>query len=185
MRYVFAVLALLALVGGLVAVKFTQISSLMSMGEKMKEAGPPPETVGTAVSQEQTWGGLVSAVGTIESVKGVAISNEVPGVVSAIRFESGATVKQGQVLVELDSQRRAGAARLARRAGSSRRPTSAARGRSWRTTRSRKAQLDTDERSSRRPAPTSTRCRRRSTARWCARRSPESSASARSTSAST
>jgi membrane fusion protein (multidrug efflux system) len=43
-------------------------------------------------------------VGTIASGKGVAISNEVPGIVAAIRFESGAPVKAGQILVELDSR---------------------------------------------------------------------------------
>lgn len=104
MRYLVAGLALLVLVGGLVAVKFTQISSLISMGKQMEKIGPPPEAVGTAMSQEQTWGGSVSAVGTITSFKGVAISNEVPGIVSAIRFESGAKVNSGQVLVELDSK---------------------------------------------------------------------------------
>jgi membrane fusion protein (multidrug efflux system) len=104
MRYLVAGLAILVLVGGLVAVKFTQISSLISMGKQMEKIGPPPEAVGTAMSQEETWGGSVSAVGTITSFKGVAISNEVPGIVSAIRFESGAKVKAGQVLVELDSK---------------------------------------------------------------------------------
>jgi membrane fusion protein (multidrug efflux system) len=104
MRYVVAGLALLLLVGGLAAVKFTQISSLISMGKQMQKLGPPPEAVGTAISQDQSWGGTVAAVGTITSFKGVAISNEVPGIVSAIRFESGASVKQGQILVELDSK---------------------------------------------------------------------------------
>jgi membrane fusion protein (multidrug efflux system) len=103
MRYVVAALALVLLVGGLAAVKFTQISTLMAFGKQMQKAGPPPEAVGTALAQEQTWGGSIAAVGTITSVKGVAISNEIAGVVKAIRFESGATVKQGQVLVELDS----------------------------------------------------------------------------------
>src|SRR6266545_3887411 len=104
MRYVVAGLALLVLVGGLAAVKFTQISSLISTGKQMQKMGPPPEAVGTAVAHDQTWGGSVAAVGTITSVKGVAISTEVPGLVSAIRFESGAVVKQGQILVELDSK---------------------------------------------------------------------------------
>ena len=104
MRYVLAGLALIVLVGGLAAVKFTQISSLISMGKEMQKQGPPPEAVGTATAEEQTWGGSVSAVGTITSVKGVAISNEVPGVVSAIRFQSGASVKEGQTLLELDSR---------------------------------------------------------------------------------
>jgi membrane fusion protein (multidrug efflux system) len=104
MRYVFAGLALLVLVGGLATVKFSQISMLINMGKEMQKLGPPPETVGTAKAEEQTWGGSVSAVGTITSGKGVAISNEVPGIVSAIRFESGAFVKQGQILLELDSR---------------------------------------------------------------------------------
>src|SRR4051794_35756932 len=103
MRYFVSALALLVLVGGLAAVKFTQISSLMAFGKQMQKAGPPPEAVGSAVAETQTWGGSLSAVGTITSVKGVAISNEVPGIVKAIRFESGAQVKQGQILVELDS----------------------------------------------------------------------------------
>ncbi len=104
LRYVLPALALLLLVGGLVAIKFTQISSLISMGKQMQKAGPPPESVGTAVAQEQTWGGSFSAVGTIASVKGVSISNEAPGIVSGIHFDSGAVVKAGQVLVELDSK---------------------------------------------------------------------------------
>ncbi len=45
----------------------------------------------------------MTAVGTIAPVKGVALSNDAPGVVSKISFESGALVKQGQVLVELDT----------------------------------------------------------------------------------
>jgi membrane fusion protein (multidrug efflux system) len=104
MRYLVAALAIVALVGGLAAIKFTQISSLMSMGKAMQKLGPPPEAVSSATAEEQTWGGSMSAVGTIASAKGVAISNEVPGIVSRIHFESGAFVKQGQILVELDSR---------------------------------------------------------------------------------
>jgi membrane fusion protein (multidrug efflux system) len=43
------------------------------------------------------------AIGTINAVKGVAIGNEVPGIVKSIHFESGALVQAGQVLVTLDS----------------------------------------------------------------------------------
>jgi membrane fusion protein (multidrug efflux system) len=103
MRYLAPILGLLALVAGLAAVKYTQISSLIAMGDEMKKAGPPPESVTTAKSEEQVWEGTLSAVGSIASVKGVTLGNEVPGVVAAIRFESGALVKKGQVLVELDS----------------------------------------------------------------------------------
>jgi membrane fusion protein (multidrug efflux system) len=103
MRYVVAILALVVLVGGLATVKYKQISTLIGFGKQMQKAGPPPEVVSTATAREQTWESTLSAVGSVAPVKGVTISNDAPGVVVAIRFESGAVVKQGQVLVELDS----------------------------------------------------------------------------------
>jgi len=59
--------------------------------------------VGSGFAKKQTWQGELSAVGTIAPVKGVALSNDAAGVVSKINFESGALVKQGQLLVELDT----------------------------------------------------------------------------------
>ena len=103
MRYFVVILGLLALVGGLVAIKFTQISSLMTMGKEMAKAGPPPESVGTALAQSQVWEGTLSAVGSITAAKGVVVSNDAPGTVAHIYFESGAQVRQGQTLVDLDT----------------------------------------------------------------------------------
>jgi membrane fusion protein (multidrug efflux system) len=102
-RYLVVIVGLLLLVGGLVLVKFSQISSLMAMGEEMQQAGPPPESVATALAESQAWEGTISAVGSVAAVKGVALSNDAPGVVTRINFESGSVVKQGQVLVELDT----------------------------------------------------------------------------------
>jgi membrane fusion protein (multidrug efflux system) len=45
----------------------------------------------------------VSAIGSVSTGKGVALSTEVAGVVSRMRFESGARVAAGQELVELDT----------------------------------------------------------------------------------
>jgi membrane fusion protein (multidrug efflux system) len=73
------------------------------MGKQMQAAGPPPESVGTAFAEEQTWEGTLSAVGSITAARGVTLSNDAPGVVSHLSFESGAYVHEGQVLVELDS----------------------------------------------------------------------------------
>jgi membrane fusion protein (multidrug efflux system) len=42
-------------------------------------------------------------VGTVAGVESVAVSNDAPGRVVRIHFESGAEVKKGQVLVELDT----------------------------------------------------------------------------------
>jgi membrane fusion protein, multidrug efflux system len=102
-RYVVVTLGLLLLVGVLVSVKFLQISSLMAMGKEMAKAGPPPEAVASAVAEARDWEGTLFAVGTVAGAKSVDLSNDAPGRVDRIRFESGATVKKDQILVELDT----------------------------------------------------------------------------------
>jgi len=103
LKILFVIVGLLALVGTLGFIKFSQISALMAMGKAYEKSGPPPESVGSGTSKKQTWQAELTAVGTIAPVKGVALSNDAPGIVSKISFESGALVKQGQVLVELDT----------------------------------------------------------------------------------
>jgi membrane fusion protein (multidrug efflux system) len=103
MRILVAVGISLAVIGLLAGTKFAQISSLMRFGKAAQAAGPPPEAVGTAVAKGAEWESVLESVGSVEAGRGVTISNEVPGVVRAIRFDSGAKVHQGQVLVELDS----------------------------------------------------------------------------------
>jgi membrane fusion protein, multidrug efflux system len=94
----------LVVVGLLAGTKIAQISSLMRFGKAAQAAGPPPQAVGTTVAQAGEWESLLESVGSVEAGRGVTISNEVPGVVRAIRFESGAKVRPGQVLVELDAR---------------------------------------------------------------------------------
>ncbi|HSY25301.1 MAG TPA: efflux RND transporter periplasmic adaptor subunit [Polyangiaceae bacterium] len=102
-RYILPILGLVALIAVLVGIKFQQISTLIHFGKTAMAAGPPPESVGTSVSQKQSWEGSISAVGSIAAAKGVSVSNDSPGIVSRILFDSGQTVKEGQVLVELDT----------------------------------------------------------------------------------
>ncbi len=103
MRYLLPIGLLLAVIAGLATVKYKQIAGLIHAGKVAQAAGPPPEVVGSAVAAEDSWEKTLSAVGSVAAVRGVTVSNESAGVVSAIHFESGATVKAGQVLVELDT----------------------------------------------------------------------------------
>jgi membrane fusion protein (multidrug efflux system) len=103
MRYLVPLAVLVAIIAGLGGVKFKQISTLLHAGELAQKMGPPPESVSTAVATEESWEGTLSTVGTVAAVRGVAVSNESPGVVTAIHFESGQLVRAGQVLVELDT----------------------------------------------------------------------------------
>lgn len=101
-RYLLPIGILVAVVVILAAVKFSQISKLIGAGKAAEAAGPPPEVVGTAKATESNWESAVAAVGSVAAVRGVAVSNESPGTVTAIHFDSGDLVKAGQVLVELN-----------------------------------------------------------------------------------
>ena len=102
-RYVFVALGLLVLAGALAAIKGAEIATILGAAKRGKAAGPPPETVSAVRAETQTWGETLESVGSIASARGVNISNDAPGIVSKITFESGATVREGQVLVELDT----------------------------------------------------------------------------------
>lgn len=102
-RYLVALLGLFALLGGLGALKYKQISQLIAMGHAMQATGPPPEYIATTSVRHDTWQATLDAVGSVAAAKGVTVSNDASGIVSAIHFESGATVREGQVLLELDS----------------------------------------------------------------------------------
>lgn len=90
------------LVGGLAGVKVGQIRTLIAFGKAAAAAGPPPEVVATMQATEQVWENRLYSVGTIAPARGVSVTSEMPGIVQAIRFDSGEKVKQGQILVELD-----------------------------------------------------------------------------------
>ncbi len=103
MRYVLTVVAVLLVIGGLAALKTAQISTLIKSGEEGAKMGPPPESVGTAKTGQAQWEEVIDAVGSVASAKGVTVTTEVPGTVKRIAFDSGAMVKAGEVLVELEA----------------------------------------------------------------------------------
>ena len=94
------VLIVLVVLGGLAAVKFSQFGT---MGAAMKLMVPPPETIASAVAQAEKWPDTIPAVGSVNASEGVTVAPEIAGTVSEIAFESGATVKQGDLLVKLDT----------------------------------------------------------------------------------
>jgi membrane fusion protein (multidrug efflux system) len=65
---------------------------------------PPPDAVTTTVAAREEWPGTLSAIGTVQAVQGVTVAADLPGLVERIAFESGRAVREGQVLVELDTR---------------------------------------------------------------------------------
>jgi multidrug efflux pump subunit AcrA (membrane-fusion protein) len=89
----------LALVAGLGFVKFRQIQSAIAQGAAFQ---PPPEAVTTIVASQEKWPSTLTAIGTVAAVRGVTVSADLPGVVDRISFESGQSIREGEVLAVLD-----------------------------------------------------------------------------------
>jgi membrane fusion protein, multidrug efflux system len=65
---------------------------------------PPPEAVTSIVAKQEVWPASLSVIGTMEAVHGVVVSADLPGTVSKINFESGQAVKEGEIIIELDTR---------------------------------------------------------------------------------
>src|SRR5215207_1125467 len=86
---------------GLGAVKFQQIQAAADQAAAMQ---PPPDAVTTIVATAEPWPDTLPVIGTTAAVQGVTVSADLPGLVSRIAFESGRAVREGDVLVELDTR---------------------------------------------------------------------------------
>lgn len=63
---------------------------------------PPPTTINVALAQSEPMSRFLDAIGTVAAVNQVTIAPQVAGRVVKLAFESGASVKQGDALVQLD-----------------------------------------------------------------------------------
>ena len=63
---------------------------------------PPPTTINVALAQSEPMSRFLDAIGTVAAVNQVTIAPQVSGRVVKLAFESGASVKQGDALVQLD-----------------------------------------------------------------------------------
>ncbi|HWE25130.1 MAG TPA: efflux RND transporter periplasmic adaptor subunit [Myxococcales bacterium] len=84
----------------LALIKFGQFGAMMKAS---KAFAIPPESVTSAKVEATEWQESRSAVGTLVAVRAVTVASEVTGTVRKIGFESGALVRRGQMLVELDT----------------------------------------------------------------------------------
>ena len=89
------------IVGIIAAVKVHQVKGMIALAAS-GAFDPPPAAVTTVTVQPTQWQPTLQAIGSLEAVQGVTVSADLPGIVKEIRFESGATVKAGEVLVRLN-----------------------------------------------------------------------------------
>lgn len=98
-------LLMLAVVGVVVTalgfVKFQQIKQSIAEAAAFQ---PPPEAVTTIAAAQETWPATLGVIGSVAAVQGVTVSADLPGIVERIAFESGGWVREGDVLVQLDTE---------------------------------------------------------------------------------
>ena len=109
-RMVLTLVVVIAILGGLGFAKYKQVEAAIAMGASFQ---PPPTAVTTVTAHRETWPSTLSVIGTAAAIQGVTVSADLPGTVDKIHFESGQWVREGDVLVELDTrQERAQVANL-------------------------------------------------------------------------
>jgi membrane fusion protein (multidrug efflux system) len=87
-------------VGVIGFVKFRQIKVAIAQAATFQ---PPPEAVTTIVAKQEEWQNSLREIGTVVAVHGVTVSADLPGIVAKITFDSGRSVRAGDVLVQLDT----------------------------------------------------------------------------------
>ena len=90
----------LLVISGLGFAKYRQIQTAI----KGSHFEPPPEAITSVVAQQVKWPSTTTVVGTAVAIHGVTVSADLPGKIEKITFESGRTVHQGDILVELDTR---------------------------------------------------------------------------------
>ena len=103
-RMVLMLLVIAVFLTAIGAVKYGQIKKGMAQQANFQM---PPEAVTTVVAKKQDWAATLSAIGSVAAVHGVVVTSDLPGVVEKISFESGRTVRQGDLLVQLDTRQEA------------------------------------------------------------------------------
>lgn len=99
-RLILVLGVVVVLLAGLGFAKFRQIESAVQASSFQ----PPPEAVTSVVTRREQWPATMNVIGTTEAVHGVTVSADLPGTVARINFDSGMAVREGEILVELDTR---------------------------------------------------------------------------------
>ena len=100
-RMIVTLVAAVAFVAAIGTVKFFQVKAAIAQASSFQ---PPPEAVTTVIAKSEQWPTTLSGIGTVVAVHGVTVSADLPGIVHRLDIDSGRPVKQGEVLVQLDTK---------------------------------------------------------------------------------
>ncbi len=99
LRFLLMLLVAGSIFGGLALTKRQQFRA---MAEKFSVPAPPTRVAVTTVTRK-SWPRIITGTGSLTAVQDAFVTNEAPGIVAALNFESGQTVTKGEPLVILES----------------------------------------------------------------------------------
>ncbi len=104
-RRIFYFVLVTVVLGGLAGgIAFWSFKALPEMIATSIMSSPPPvQTVSAAEATTESWQPQVNGIGTLTASEGIDIAPQVGGVVQHLSFDSGAKVKKGDKLVQLDT----------------------------------------------------------------------------------
>jgi membrane fusion protein (multidrug efflux system) len=97
--YLIVIALLLAIFGSIALYLYLRFAAFAEM-----DFSPPPVTIAATESTAQTWDVYLEAVGSVRAVRGVNLSSETSGGITAINFDSGDSVETGQLLLVLNDE---------------------------------------------------------------------------------
>jgi membrane fusion protein (multidrug efflux system) len=95
--YFTAALLLLVIFGGIGAYLYSRYALMSGM-----DFSPGPVTITAATAETVRWDTSLAAIGTIRAVRGVELSSESSGEITAVKVKSGDRVKKGDLLITLN-----------------------------------------------------------------------------------
>jgi membrane fusion protein, multidrug efflux system len=100
-RLILMLVVMAAILGGLGFVKYRQVEAAIAQGAAFQM---PATAVTTVIAKRETWPSTLTVIGTAAAIQGVTVSADLPGTIDKIHFESGQSVREGDILVELDTR---------------------------------------------------------------------------------
>lgn len=99
-RLILAIIFLVIVVGGLVGFNLFREKAIKDFFANMKQ---PAQTVSTITVAPSSWTPGIEAIGTANAKNGVDLTVQLNGIVQTINFKANQDVKQGDVLLEMES----------------------------------------------------------------------------------
>ncbi len=97
--YLLVVALLIAIFGAIAAYLYAQNSAGRNV-----DFTPPPVTIAAAVARQEEEEAYLDAVGTVKAIRGIDLTSESTGEITALHFDSGDEVEAGQLLLVLNDE---------------------------------------------------------------------------------